>query len=124
MSMALPIDKISDLLYASDISLDVKQPISGVLINGSNISVLNWIVRSVLAYAKTGIRSVGEPCSSRTLGNGSTDLQGRKPLIAGQCDCVTVLVTGSEAGTYQPRAGPGKVLVFLIKYNKYNKIRL
>jgi len=108
MSMALPFDKISDLLYASGISLDVKQPISGMLVNGANISVLNWIMWSVFAYAKMGIRSVGEPCSSRTLGNGSTDLQGRKPLIAGQCDCVTALVTGSEAGTYQPPAGPGQ----------------
>ena len=108
MSMARPFDKISDLLYASGISLDVKQPISRALINGANISVLIWIMRSVLAYAKTGIRSVGEPCSSRTLDNGSTDLQGRKPLIAWQCDCVTALVTGSEASTYQPRAGPGQ----------------
>jgi len=107
MSMALPVDKISDLLYASDTSLDVKQPITGVLINGANISVLNGIMLSVLAPARAVIRSIGEPCSTRTPGNGSTDLQGRKQFIAGQCSCVTALVTGLEAGIYQRRAGPG-----------------
>lgn len=115
MSMALPFDKISDLLYASGISVDVKQPIAGMLINGANISLLNWIMRSVLAYARTRIRSVGEPCSSCTRGNGSTDLQGRKPLVAGQRDCVTALVTGSEAGNYQPRAGLGQGFEYLYK---------